>query len=60
MSSEGLSYTLKTLFLWENKLYDEVKVYVDIQFLSFTTFWLFKYSSVFWFVVMLSVIYLVM
>lgn len=46
MSSEGLSYTLKTLFLWENKLYDEVKVYVDIQFLSFRTFWLFKYSSV--------------
>lgn len=60
MSSEGLSYTLKTLFLWENKLYDEVKVYVDIQFLSFRTFWLFKYSSVFWFVVMLSVICLVM
>ncbi|PQP97787.1 uncharacterized protein Pyn_08494 [Prunus yedoensis var. nudiflora] len=25
MSSQSLSYTLKTLFLWEKKLYDEVK-----------------------------------
>ncbi|PQM39033.1 uncharacterized protein Pyn_22962 [Prunus yedoensis var. nudiflora] len=31
MSSQSLSYTLKTLFLWEKKLYDEVKITWNVE-----------------------------